>query len=105
MSVRELKLSQLSLTHPASDLKLSVTASGVFALPLGFPSLDDHELQEALLSGRIWITRGRACRIDMNISFNNRPLDESSRLQVLESLGYQCRDAHVSGLRCVCISY
>ena len=101
MPVRELDLGQLSLAHVAGDLWLSVNASGAFNLPSNLSSLNDHELQEALVSGSIWTTRGVACQINIKISFNGKPLDESNRLRVLESLGYQCRDAHVSELCCL----
>jgi len=105
MSVRDLNLGQLSLADSACNLKLSVTASGAFSLPPNLSSLNDTELQEALLSGRIWTARGRACRISIRVSFNGRPLDADNRLQVLKSIGYQCRDAHVSKLCWLCGMY
>jgi len=101
MSMTEVNICQLTLAHPANDLQLSVTASGLFKLSPSLSLLDENELREALVSGRVWIPRGRTCLVIVRISFNGKPLSESSRLRVLESLGYQCRDAHVSGQRSV----
>ena len=102
MSSRTLGLEKLHLTLNSEKLTLEIASKVDIKFPSGwFSSLDDDGVFQALTSGYIWAPRGRRCRVDVDISFNEKPLDAVSRIHILESLGYHLRDANVSLSACL----
>jgi len=96
MSLKSLQLDQLTLAYAAEDLKLSVSSIADLRLPTRLASLSNGDIVEALTSGSIWATRGRSCRLELQLFFHGKPLEVPNRLQIVESVGYHLRDAHVS---------
>jgi len=97
MSVKTVHFEQLKLSYAAEDLKLSVTSFVDLKLPNNrLASLDGEDLLEALTTENIWISRGSACRLEFQLSYNGKPLEIPSRMRTLENLGYHLRDAYVS---------
>jgi hypothetical protein len=97
MSLKVLELEQIELTYPIDGLKLSIISQVEVRLPSGkLASLDQEGLIKVLRSGNVWVSRGRACRLDMQLSFNGKLLNKSNRMQILEVLGYCLSDAYVS---------
>jgi hypothetical protein len=97
MSLKVLELDTIELTYPTNSLKLSVVPKIHIRLPSdNLASLGAVDFVQALTSGKVWVTRGRACRISVQVSFEGKPLDASIRLRTLEALGYHLRDAQVS---------
>jgi hypothetical protein len=98
MSLKTLELEKLNLILTSEKLKLEIASSVDIRLPSRWsPLLNHDDTVKALTSGNIWVSRGRRCRVDVEISFNAKRLDKTSRIAILESLGYHLRDAHVSG--------
>jgi len=95
MPLRVLELDTLHLTNPDAHLKLSVVSAVDVRFPRSISNLQDDALVKALTSGKLWVSRGIACRLDIQILFNGKPLDRNGRVNILESLGYRIRDAHV----------
>ncbi|KAH8754680.1 hypothetical protein F5882DRAFT_469304 [Hyaloscypha sp. PMI_1271] len=98
MSLRVLELDTLHLTVPDHLLKLSVVSAADIRIPRSISSLEDSALIKALTSGRLWVSRGVACRLDVQVLFNGKPLDGDGRVSLLESLGYRLRDAQLWSL-------
>jgi hypothetical protein len=96
MSRRVLELDTLHLTVPDQLLKLSVVSAADIRIPRSISSLEDSALVKALTSGSLWVSRGVACRLDVQVLLNGKPLDKDGRVNLLESLGYRLRDAQVS---------
>lgn len=96
MSSKSLELEKLSLTLVSEKLKLEIASTVDIKFPSGRSPPDHDCTVKALHSRNIWVSRGRRCRVDADISFNGKPLHALSRIPVLESLGYHLRNAHVS---------
>lgn len=98
MPLKVLNLDPVSLVCAAEGLKLSVTSEITINLSTSnLATLGNPELITALLKHKAWVSRGRACRLDLQIFFNGKELPIVTRLRLLESLGYHLRDAHVRG--------
>jgi hypothetical protein len=95
MSLKVLELDRLQLTISEDHLKLSVISAAGIRIPRSLSTLDGAALVKALTAGQIWVSRGISCRLDIEVFFNGKPLDQNSRLRLLESVGYQIRDAPV----------
>jgi hypothetical protein len=95
MSLKVLELDRLQLIIFEDHLKLSVVSAAAIRIPRSLSTLDGAALVKALTGGEIWVSRGISCRLDIEILFNGKPLDQISRLNLLESLGYRIRDAAV----------
>ena len=93
--LRVLKLDPLHLTHSKHRLKLSAVSSVDVRIPGSLSSLAHDELVKALASGNLWVTRGVACHLDIQILFNGKQLDQNERVNLLESLGHHIRDSQV----------
>jgi hypothetical protein len=99
MSLKTLQLEKFHLELASEELGLKIELTMDIRFPSGWtPSLDNDDMVKALASGYTWVSRGRRCRADFQIFFDDKPLDWASRISVLESLGYHVRDAHVSFL-------
>jgi hypothetical protein len=99
MPLKVLDLEPITLTCAAEDLKLLVTPQLSIELPSRrLASLDNTELIKNLTDGKVWVCRGRACRLDLQLFFNGRLLEHTTRMKLLESLGYSIRDAHVGDI-------
>ena len=97
MSLKVLELEKIELTYPIDDMKLSITSQVELRSPSGkLASLDQEDFAKVLMSGNVWVSRGRACRLDMQLSLNGRLLDINDRMQILEVLGHYLSDAYVS---------
>lgn len=97
MSSKSLVLEKLFLTLASEKLNLEIASTVDIKFPSGLShSGDDDGVVKALTSGNIWVSRGRRCRLDLEISFNGKPLDRTSRITILESFGYDLQVAHVS---------
>ena len=97
MSLRPLELNDFHLLSSADDLKLSIVSIAYFRLhSFSLRSLTDDAFVKALISGNIWVCRGKSCRFDIQISFNGNLLHGKIRSRALESLGSCVRDARVS---------
>lgn len=97
MSLQTLGLEKLHLTLASEKLKLDIASTVDIRFPSRWsPSWDNDEIVKALTSGHIWVSRGRRCRVDIEISFNRKPLHSTTRIAILESIGYHLREAHVS---------
>lgn len=96
MPLKVLKLDAIDLIYPSGGLKLSLTTKAYIKLLSGkLASLNEQNLLETLSSGKIWISRGRACRLDFCILLDGQPVDGRKRAWLLETLGYYLCDAHV----------
>lgn len=96
MPLKTLHLDPLHLTYPAEMVGLSITSTAEFRLPSEMRvSLDETGVTSALKSGTLWVGNDKACRMDIKISFNNRPLDGVTRARVLEPLGHHILGANV----------
>jgi hypothetical protein len=95
MSLKVLELDRLQLTISEDHLKLSVISAADIRIPRSLSTLDNTAIVKALTAGKLWVSRGISCRLDIEVFFNGKPLDQNSRLQLLESVGYQIRDAAV----------
>jgi hypothetical protein len=96
MPLKTLHLDPLHLTYPAEMTGLSIKSTAEFRLHSDMRvSLDETDVTTALKSGILWVGNDRACRVDIKISFNNRPLDGVTRARVLGPLGYHILDANV----------
>jgi hypothetical protein len=95
MPLRVLELDTLNLISPDHQLKLSAVAAVDVRIPQGMSSLEDPTLVKALTSRKLWVSRGVACHLDIQVLLNGKPLDRSDRVNLLESLGYRIRDAQV----------
>ena len=103
MSSKTLELGKFSLALNSEKLKLEIDSSVQIKFSSGWdPSAGENIIVKALESGSIWISRGRRCRVDVQIFFDGKPLERSSRISLLESLGYHLRDAHVSSSVSLC---
>lgn len=98
MYAKNIELDEVNVSSQTEDLKLSATPSLHLLLPAPISSLGSERLLQALKSGKIWIFRGRPCRLELQLSFNGKPLDLAIRDRILEGLGCQLRDAHVGRL-------
>jgi hypothetical protein len=101
MSSKTLELGNLLLTLNAEKLKLEVASKVDIKCPSGWSPQDNEDADndtfvKALASGNVWVSRGRRCRLDIDFFLNDKPLDNTSRISILESLGYHLCDAHVS---------
>ncbi|CZT44860.1 uncharacterized protein RSE6_16063 [Rhynchosporium secalis] len=92
MTSRTLELGSFNLVHSAESLKLIVTASAHFQGPKSITNLDEDAFAQALESRKLWVTRGRGCRIDVEVLQDGKPLARTSSRK-LEVLGCQIRDA------------
>ncbi len=97
MCLRVLELDALHLNSPDHHLKLSVVSTADVRIPSCISSLENAALVKALTSGNVWISRGVACHLEIQVLFNGKPLDKDGRVNLLESLGYRIRDAQVGG--------
>jgi hypothetical protein len=97
MSLRALVLDTLHLANLEHRLELSVISAADIRIPQSVSNLEDFVLVKALTSGNLWVSRGIACHLDIQVLFNGKPLDRSLRVTLLESLGYRLRDAQVRG--------
>jgi len=97
MSLKTLELEELHLSLASENLQLDI-ASAVdvkFQAKWNF-SHDIDSTVNALTSGYVWISRGRQCRLDIETTFDGKPLQEACRNSILEPIGYHLRDAYVS---------
>jgi hypothetical protein len=97
MSLRVLVLDTLHLANLEHHLKLSVVSAAEVKIPQNISNLEDAALLKTLTSGNLWVTRGIACHLDIQVLFNGKPLGRGSRANMLESLGQRLRDAQVRG--------
>jgi hypothetical protein len=95
MSLKVLELDRLQLTISEDHLKLSVISAAEIRIPRSLSTLDSATIVSALTAGQIWVSRGISCRLDIEVFFNGKPLDQNCRLHLLESVGYRIRDAPV----------
>jgi hypothetical protein len=95
MSLKVLELDRLQLTISKDGLRLSVISAAEIRIPSSLSTLDSAAVVKALTAGQIWVSRGIPCRLDIEVFFDGKPLDQNTRLRVLESLGYRIRDAEV----------
>ncbi|KAE9377457.1 hypothetical protein N431DRAFT_541237 [Stipitochalara longipes BDJ] len=98
MSLRALELDTLHLSNPGHHLKLSVISAADIRIPPCISNLEDAALVKALASKNLWVSRGVACHIDIQVHFNGKPLDGEGCLNFLESMGYSIRDAQLWSL-------
>ena len=96
MSLQVLRLDTLRLTKPDNELKLTVVPAVDIRIPHSISILDNGALVGALTSGNLWVSRGVACHLEIQVLFNGKPLDPTGHVTLLESLGYKLRDAQVS---------
>lgn len=96
MSLRALDLDSFILVNPAENVKLQVGLAVHFQLPSRLSTLSAEAALKALASGNVWVSRGRGCRIDLEILQDGMPLDGVVFARLLESLGCRIRDAAVS---------
>lgn len=94
MASRTLKLDGNLLKLASESLELEISTAVDVKVPLGW-DFEEDKILEALISGNIWAARGRKCRVDVDISFNGKSLDDTSRISLLEYLGYNLRDTYV----------
>ncbi|KIM95222.1 hypothetical protein OIDMADRAFT_183828 [Oidiodendron maius Zn] len=82
MPLTALDLDPLQLTY--EKLKLSVKSRADFRIP----DVASHRLvlSKALASGTVWVGSTRVSRLDIQISFNDRPLDAEQRARILKRL-------------------
>ena len=92
MPLTALDLDPLQLTY--QKLKLSVKSRADFRTP----DVASHRLalSKALASGTVWVGSMRVSRLNIQISFNDRPLDAEQRAQVLKRLRDCILNAQVS---------
>lgn len=95
MSFKILDLGRFSLVNTAESLKLDVVSAADFRGPRSIKDLDADVLLRALTSRQLWVSRGRGCRIDIEVLLDRKPLNRNDCVQFLESLGCQIRDAKV----------
>ena len=92
MPLIPLDLDPLQLTY--EKLKLSVKSRADFRIS----DVASHRLvlSKALASGNVWVGSTRVSRLDIQISFNDRPLDAEQRARILKRLGDCILNAKVS---------
>lgn len=86
MPLHTLDLDPLQLEYPSGQLRLAVNARAEFKVPLDVAS-PGVDWAAALASGILWVGHARACRIDIQISLDDRPLNSERRAQILWPLG------------------
>lgn len=91
MSSKGLRLGTIKLVESAEKLSLLVKAT----TDVRVVDTNQPLAQATLESGNVWVSRGAACHFEIEVLFNGKPLDKSSRFRVLESVGYRIRDAKV----------
>lgn len=96
MPLKVLELGPLTLISTADDMTVTIRPKVQLKLPPGIiNTLNNVDLLKAITIGKLWVSRGIGCRLDLQILFNGKPLEETIRLRMLESVGYHVRDAHV----------
>lgn len=93
MSLNTLELDRFSLSDTAESLKLEVASAAVFKVPRNFSNLDSSAMLKALTLRQVWVSRGRGCRIDIEVLLDGTPLNRIDYLYFLQSLGCRIRDA------------
>lgn len=95
MSLKILELGRFNLVSLAEPLKLEVVAAVDFEGPKSICDLDANAFVCGVASRHVWVSRGRGCRIDIEVLLNGKPLNRTYDSQLLESLGCQIRDVNV----------
>jgi hypothetical protein len=111
MTLQTLELEKIHLTLASEKLELNVASSVDFRFPSGwnapqevdfrFPSgwnapQEVDSVVDALTGGHVWVSQGRRCRLDIEVSLDGKRLEGISRVSHLESLGHQLREMYVS---------
>ncbi|TAQ83414.1 hypothetical protein B7494_g8263 [Chlorociboria aeruginascens] len=87
MCLTTFELDKLHISSSVDNLKLSIlSAVGVRSHSALLDGI------RSLTSGNVWVSRGVACRIDVQISFNGNRLGRS---RIVEVLGEHIRDAQI----------
>lgn len=95
MSLKALELDRFSLCSTAESLKLEVVSAADFRVPRNLSNLDSNAMLKALTLRQVWVSRGRGCRIDIEVLLDGKPLNRIDYLHLLQSLGCMIRDAEV----------
>jgi len=93
MPLRVLELGRFSLASTATALMLEAVFRADLACPTSIADLDDDALVTAVTSRQLWVSRGRGCRVDIELLLDGKTLDKDVHSQLLQSLGCQIRDA------------
>jgi hypothetical protein len=93
--IKLLNLDSVHLVCYTDKLKLSVTSVANLILPSHFSYLDEKSLVEAVISGKLWISRGMGCRIDIELFYNGERLENRKPLSSLGILGTKICDMEV----------
>ncbi|PVH81768.1 hypothetical protein DL98DRAFT_570905 [Cadophora sp. DSE1049] len=93
MPLRVLELGRFSVVSTTEALKLEVVSGADITGPPSLADLDDDALVKVVTSRQLWVSRGRGCRIDIEVLLDGKRLDRNIYFQLLERLGCQIRDA------------
>lgn len=91
MSSKGLGLGTIKLVDSTERLSLLVSAT----TDVRIEDTSQQLAPELLESGNFWVSRGAGCHFEIEVLFKSKPLDQRSRIQVLQSVGSRVRDAKV----------
>ncbi|KAH8589929.1 hypothetical protein B0O99DRAFT_635679 [Bisporella sp. PMI_857] len=102
MPEKILRLDPMNFTVPTDHLSLHVTSDMVIAFADGIlVPMDDEKLLEALTLGIFWTIRGRACRIEVMVSFDGEDIGVEDEHHIQEKIVDHFRNAHLWTQLCI----
>ncbi len=101
MSVKVLELERFNLASTAESLKLEVISTIEVKVPRNLSTLENIAMMKAVTSRQVWVSRGRGCRIDVEVLLDGKPLDRINHLKLLQHFGGRIQDAEVRSENCV----
>lgn len=93
----ELEKLRLSLVDEGIQLVAS-TSVGLRSSDPSWSYLSSNELFETLVSGNVWVSRGRGCYLELKAELDDCPLNEADQPGTLDTIGRLLQDAPVSFL-------
>ncbi|PBP16804.1 putative BEL1-like homeodomain protein 8 [Diplocarpon rosae] len=92
MPPKDLELDRFGLVSRKENLQIDVAAVASFQVPDQLSNMNQDMYLQALASRNIWVSRGRGCRIDMEITVDGVLLQQDRCYTILQSLGVRIRD-------------
>ncbi|KAK2625361.1 hypothetical protein QTJ16_005730 [Diplocarpon rosae] len=92
MSPKDLELDRFRLVSTKEKWNIDVAAVASFHVPDQLSCMNQDMSLQVLASRNIWISRGRGCRIDMEITVDGVLLQQDRCYIMLQSLGIRIRD-------------